>query len=145
VKDMKFEIKLLNPKARTPKYAHKTDAGCDLYCLDDVILEPGVVKIVPTGIAVNIPEGYEGQIRSRSSVATKKTIIIPNAPATIDSGFCGEICVALLNLGNHTQGFSAGDRIAQLIFSPIVYAEFIEVEELDDTERGENGFGSSGK
>lgn len=141
---MKFEIKLLNPEAKVPTYAHETDAGCDLYCIEDVTLQPDVVKLLPTGLAVSIPEGYEAQIRSRSSIATKRTVIIPNAPATLDSGYIGEIKVAFLNLSNHTQGFKKGERIAQMVFAPVVHAQFALVDEFDETSRGEGGFGSTG-
>lgn len=141
---MKFEIKLLNPEAKVPTYAHETDAGCDLYCIEDVTLQPDVVKLLPTGIAVSIPEGYEAQIRSRSSIATKRTVIIPNSPATVDSGYIGEIKVAFLNLSGHTQGFKKGERIAQMVFAPVLHADFELVTEFDETSRGEGGFGSTG-
>jgi len=118
-------------------------AGMDLSAaLEDVLeLAPGKRTLVPCGFAIAIPEGYEGQVRPRSGLALKHGLSIPNAPGTIDSDYRGEVCVLVINLGEEAVRIAPGDRIAQLVISPVTRAELDEVESLDDTSRGSGGFG----
>jgi dUTP pyrophosphatase len=143
---MKIRLKRLVPEAVLPQYAHgpAEDAGMDLRSVADVQLEPGVPQLVPTGLAIEVPPGYEAQIRPRSGLALKHAITLPNSPATIDPGYRGEVRVILLNLGREPYRVHAGDRIAQMV---IAKYEAIEWEEGDlaDSARGAGGFGSSGR
>lgn len=130
---------------RPPVYARPGDAGADLVSSIDVRLEPGERALVPTGVRVALPEGYAGFVVPRSGLAAKHGISIVNAPGTIDAGYRGEIKVALINTDREAAyDVSAGDRIAQLIVSPVVRARFLPTDELDDSARGDGGFGSSG-
>jgi len=121
-------------------------AGCDLRAAieQELQLAPGERTLVPTGFAIALPAGYEAQIRPRSGLALKHGIVLPNAPGTIDSDYRGELKVIVMNAGQETFVFARGDRIAQLVVAPVVRAEFEEVESLDETERGEGGFGHTG-
>ncbi len=129
-----------------PAYAHgpDEDAGLDLRAVEGAVLQPGAPQLVPTGLAIELPPGYEAQIRPRSGLALKHAITLPNSPATIDPGYRGEIRVILLNLGREPYEIHAGDRIAQMV---IARYEAIEWEEgdLKESRRGEGGFGSSGR
>lgn len=116
----------------------------DLRAVEDTVLEPGIPRVVPTGLAVEIPPGYEAQIRPRSGLALKHTITLPNAPGTIDPGYRGEIRVILLNLGREPYQVRAGDRIAQMIVARYESVEW-EESELNGSRRGPGGFGSSGR
>ena len=138
-------IKLLDPELPAPVYAKPGDAGADLRSRIDFELEPGARALVPTGVAIALPEGYVGLVHPRSGLATKYGITIVNAPGTVDSGYRGELMVTLLNT-DKTRPFhvSRGDRIAQLVIQRYEQATFTVVEELDETERGATGFGSSG-
>jgi dUTP pyrophosphatase len=129
-----------------PTYAHgpAEDAGMDLRAVEDATLEPGVPCLVPTGLAVEIPAGFEGQVRPRSGLALKHSIAMPNAPGTIDPGYRGEVRVILLNLGREPYTVRAGDRIAQLIVARYERVEWLEGA-LADSVRGPGGFGSSGR
>jgi len=139
-------VKLLNEKAKLPCRMSSSSSGADLSaCLDKpVIIPPGKYSIIPTGIAVAIPEGYEGQVRPRSGLAFKYGISIVNTPGTIDADYRGEIKVLILNLGDEDFTVNHGDRIAQMIINPIVMAQYQEQNELPDSSRGEKGFGSTG-
>jgi dUTP pyrophosphatase len=141
-----MRIQKLRPDAVLPKYAHgpHEDAGMDLCAVEDTILEPGVANLVPTGLTVEIPPGYEAQVRPRSGLALKHAIAMPNAPGTIDPGYRGELRVILLNLGREPYTVRAGDRIAQMIVARYEAVEWVE-EELPDSARGTGGFGSSGR
>ncbi len=143
---MKIGIKRLHPDAVLPRYAHgpDEDAGMDLHALIDTTLEPGVAVLVATGLSIEVPPGYEAQLRPRSGMALKHSITLPNAPATIDPGYRGEVRVILLNLGKNPYPIKAGDRIAQMV---IARYERIEWDEraLNESNRGEGGFGSSGR
>ena len=143
---MKILVKRLVPEAVLPEYAHGPleDAGMDLRAVTDVLLEPQVPQLIPTGLAIEVPSGYEAQIRPRSGLALKHAITVPNAPATIDPGYRGEVRVILLNLGREAYQIHRGDRIAQMV---IARYEAIEWEEgnLAQSRRGEGGFGSSGR
>jgi len=129
-----------------PRYAHgpAEDAGMDLHSVEGVTLGPGETKLVPTGLAIELPPGYEAQIRPRSGLALKYSITLPNSPATIDPGYRGEIKVILHNLGREPFQIGPGERIAQMV---IAKYEPIEWEEgdLGDSLRGDGGFGSSGR
>ena len=116
----------------------------DLCAVEDATLEPGVPRMVPTGLTVEIPTGYEAQVRPRSGLALKHAITMPNAPGTIDPGYRGELRVILLNLGREAYTVHAGDRIAQMIVARYEAVEWVEGE-LADSARGTGGFGSSGR
>jgi len=143
---MKIRVKLLHPGAQLPAYAHgpAEDAGLDICCIEDARLEPNVPLAVATGLALEIPPGYEAQIRPRSGLALKHAITLPNAPATIDPGYRGELKIILLNLGKTTYQVHAGDRIAQMIVARYEAVEW-EESELGESARGDGGFGSSGR
>ncbi len=128
-----------------PAYAHGSheDAGMDLCAVEDVDLEPGIPVLVPTGIAIELPPGYEAQIRPRSGLSLKHAITLPNSPATIDPGYRGEIRVILLNLGREAYRVSAGHRIAQMVVAQYEAVEWEEAE-LGESARGGKGFGGSG-
>ena len=139
------QIKLLDPELPAPAYAKPDDAGADLRSRIDFELEPGERALVPTGVAIALPEGYVGLVHPRSGLATKNGITIVNAPGTVDSGYRGELMVTLLNT-DKTKSFHVqrGDRIAQLVIQKYEHATFTVVDELEQTERGSSGFGSSG-
>jgi len=143
---MKLRIQKLRNDAYLPRYAHgpADDAGLDLQAVELTTLAPGVPQLVPTGIAIELPPGYEAQIRPRSGLALRHAITLPNSPATIDPGYRGEIRVILLNLGKQDYVIHPGDRIAQII---VAHYETVEWEEgeLSDSTRGTGGFGSSGR
>lgn len=129
-----------------PEYQTVGSAGMDLYANneDAVVLHPGDRKLVPTGLRLQIPEGYEAQIRPRSGLVLKHGVSVLNTPGTIDSDYRGTIGVILWNQGSERFFVNKGDRIAQIVFKKVVKAKLIEVEELDDSVRGEGGFGSTG-
>jgi dUTP pyrophosphatase len=143
---MKLRIRKLHPDAVVPQYAHgpEEDAGMDLFSVAGALLEPNVPQAVPTGLSIELPPGFEAQIRPRSGLAFKHAISVPNSPGTIDPGYRGEVKVILINLGKQAYQVSKGDRIAQMV---IARYEAVEIEEgdLSDTTRGEGGFGSSGR
>jgi dUTP pyrophosphatase len=143
---LRIRIKKLHPDAHLPQYAHgpAEDAGMDIRCLEGVLLEPGIPQAVATGLAVEIPSGYEVQIRPRSGLALKHAITLPNSPATIDPGYRGELKVILLNLGKSSYQIHAGDRIAQMVVAKYESVEW-EEGELAESVRGPGGFGSSGR
>jgi dUTP pyrophosphatase len=143
---MKIRVKRLAPDAALPEYAHGPleDAGMDLCSVADVVLEPNIPQLVPTGLAIEVPSGYEAQLRPRSGLALKHAITLPNAPATIDPGYRGEIRVILLNLGREPYRIHKGDRIAQMVIARYEAVEW-EEGELGDSARGAGGFGSSGR
>ena len=128
-----------------PEYAHGSaeDAGMDLVAVENVRLEPGVPALVPTGLAIELPAGFEAQIRPRSGLALKHAIALPNSPATIDPGYRGEIRVILLNLGQEAYDIKAGHRIAQMVVARYEAVEWVE-EGLSESARGDGGFGRSG-
>ena len=128
-----------------PTYAHPGDAGADLRATEDVVLEPGERRLVGTGVALALPDGYVGLVTPRSGLAARAGLSIVNAPGVIDSGYRGVIKVCLVNLDpRETVRLSAGDRIAQLLVMPFATASFIEVDTLDETVRGDGGYGSTG-
>lgn len=127
-----------------PAYATAGAAGMDVVSAEDMTLAPGARHAVATGLAMAIPQGYEIQVRPRSGLALKHGISVPNTPGTIDSDYRGELKVILINLGPEPFVIARGDRVAQLVLAPVVQAAWDEVDELDATERGAGGFGSTG-
>lgn len=136
---------LISSTNGVPVYAHSGDAGCDLRSSHAAIIEPGERLTVLTGISIAIPAGYVGLVHSRSGLAANHGVVVLNSPGTVDAGYRGEIRVTLLNT-DRARAFEvqAGDRIAQLLFQKVDTARFIEVQSLPDTERGQQGFGSTG-
>ena len=127
-----------------PAYATSGAAGMDVLSAESVTLKPGQRHAVATGLAMAIPQGFEIQVRPRSGLALKHGISVPNTPGTIDSDYRGELKIILINHGSDEFTIARGDRVAQLGLAPVVQAAWDEVEELDDTARGERGFGSTG-
>ena len=145
---MQLKIRRVRPNSdlTLPKYQSPLSSGLDL-CADvsePVILKKGHRALIPTGIAIEIPENTEAQVRARSGLAIKKGIALVNAPGTIDADYRGEIAVILINLGDEDFTINRGERIAQLVIMPVVRPEVIEVDSLSDTVRGSGGFGSTG-
>jgi dUTP pyrophosphatase len=139
------KIKQLHAHAVVPKYQTPGSAGVDLHAIEDCEIWMGAQAIISTGIAMAIPLGYEGQIRPRSGLAAKKLITVLNSPGTIDSDYRGEIKVIMINHGEGLFRIKRGERIAQMVFTPVVRAEFEAVGDLEETERGSGGFGSTGR
>lgn len=127
-----------------PEYATEGAAGMDVLAAEDVTLPPGGRHPVATGLAVAIPQGYEIQVRPRSGLALKHGITVPNTPGTIDSDYRGELKVILINHGTEPFAIRRGDRIAQLVLAPVARLSWLKVDELDQTQRSEGGFGSTG-
>jgi dUTP pyrophosphatase len=128
-----------------PAFARPGDAGLDLRASEAVTLEPGERRLVPTGLAVAIPEGHAGFVLPRSGLAMQKGVTVLNAPGLIDSGYRGELKVLLINHGAEAVGIERGERIAQLVIQPVAHARLVEEERLPDSARGEGGFGSTGR
>lgn len=141
---MKIPLVRLDPELPVPSHAHPGDAGVDLCARCDVRLEPGERRMVPTGVAVAIPDGYVGLVTPRSGLAVRHGIGAVNAPGVIDAGFRGEIHAILVNLGSEAVDLARGERIVQLVVVPAAEQEFVEVEELPGSVRGPGGFGSTG-
>ena len=137
----------LRPGALAPRYMTAGAAGLDLSSAADepITLAPGGRGVVPTGLAFAIPQGFEGQVRPRSGLARKHGVTLTNAPGTIDSDYRGEVQVLLVNLGEAPVVIAPGERIAQLVIAPVVFAELEEASSLDETTRGSGGFGHTGR
>ena len=127
-----------------PAYATDGAAGMDVVSAEDMTLSPGSRYAVATGFALAIPSGYEVQVRPRSGLALKQGITLPNTPGTIDSDYRGELKIIMINLGDEPFRIARGDRVAQLVLAPVTLAHWEEVDTLDETARGEGGFGSTG-
>lgn len=140
---MQIKMKLLSSSSLPPRYSKPGDAGADLFSDEEFTLFGGQQRLVKTGVALEIPEGYFGLVRPRSGLATKHGIGI-NTSGVIDSGYRGEISVNLINHSEHMQTFHVGDRIAQIVILPFITARFSAVSQLSDSERGEGGYGSTG-
>ncbi len=139
-------IKRLDEGVPLPTYAKGGDAGADLVARIDVSLAPGERKLIPTGIAIALPDGYAAFVHPRSGLAIKHGVSMVNAPGTVDAGYRGELQVILINHDpSQTVHFSRGDRIAQLVIQKVEHADFVEVSELPGSGRGANGFGSTGR
>lgn len=144
---IKVSFKKLNANATVPSYGSKSAAGADIYACTDgenIVIAPGETKMVHTGIALEIPEGYAGLVYARSGIATKRGLAPANKVGVIDSDYRGEIMVSLHNHSSDVQEITDGERIAQLVIAPYLAVEFSQVDELSDTERGSGGFGSTG-
>lgn len=143
---MKLKFRKIHPDAIVPEYATEGAAGLDLCARisHEIFLHPGVRFTCPTGIAIELPEGFEAQIRPRSGLAKKHGVTVLNAPGTIDFDFRGEIGVILINLGDEAFTIKPGDRIAQMVIAPFIRVELEQSGQLSDTERGDGGFGSTG-
>ncbi|NDL68508.1 dUTP diphosphatase [Anaerotalea alkaliphila] len=139
-----MKVKIINSSSfELPSYGSAGAAGMDLRSEVDVVLWPGLTEVVGTGIRIQLPKGYEAQIRSRSGLASRG-ICVANSPGTIDEDYRGEIKVILINHTNRCHKVFAGDRIAQLVVAPVTRVEWVKVETLDDTERAAGGLGSTG-
>ncbi|SDT19277.1 deoxyuridine 5'-triphosphate nucleotidohydrolase [Pseudarthrobacter equi] len=142
---LQVQLKMLDPDLEAPSYAHPGDAGADLRARQDVTLQPGERRLVPTGVAIALPEGFVALIHPRSGLATKHGLTIVNAPGTVDAGYRGEISVTLLNTDvSQAIELRRGDRIAQMVIQRVEYAQFVPVTELSGSVRGTGGFGSTG-
>jgi dUTP pyrophosphatase len=133
------------PPLELPRYETDGAAGMDLRADEPFTLAPGERRVVPTGLAVEIPSGHEGQVRARSGLAARHGVALVNAPGTIDADYRGEVKVILVNLGQAPVPFARGDRIAQLVVAPVTRVEIALAQELSDTGRGSGGFGSTGQ
>lgn len=143
-----MQLRIINKSNNPlPNYETAGSAGMDLraFLTEDVVLKPLDRKLIPTGLYIELPEGYEAQLRPRSGMAFKYGISLPNTPATIDSDYRGEVKIALINLSNEDFVVKSGERIAQMVIAKHERANLIEVEVLTDTVRGEGGFGSTGR
>jgi dUTP pyrophosphatase len=140
-------VKKLRPDAIVPRYQTAGSAGLDLHAaIDDVIvLQPRERRMIPTGLALSIAAGFEGQVRPRSGLAHKHGISCVNSPGTIDCDYVGPVNILLINHGDEAFEIRPGDRIAQLVIAPVVQAELVDVDELPETARGAGGFGSTGR
>lgn len=143
--DLKIYFKKINKNAITPTYAKEGDSCCDLYAVEDVTITPGQRRLIDTGIVIGLPQNFEAQIRPRSGNAWNHGITVLNTPGTIDWGYRNSIKVILINHGANYFIIKKGDKIAQMKFSPVYKGHFIEVDELNETERGTDGIGSTGK
>ena len=145
MKKLGVKVKILNPNAIVPKYQTEEAAGFDLPSIEEKTIKAGERDVIKTGLAVALPKGYELQVRPRSGLALKNGITVLNTPGTVDSDYRGELMVILLNTSNEDFAVKKGDRIAQAVIKEILQADFAVVDELDSTERGTGGFGSTGK
>ncbi|NEZ46697.1 dUTP diphosphatase [Clostridium niameyense] len=139
-----LRIKKMSEDAIIPKYAHKSDAGMDLYSIEDKIILPGESELIHTGIAIQLPKDTEAQIRPRSGLALKHSITVLNTPGTIDEGYRGEICIILINHSKKEFKVEKAMRIAQMVIKPVLKVNVIESMDLTNSDRGEGGFGSTG-
>lgn len=142
--DLKIMFKRLHPDATTPVYEMPGDCACSLRVIEDYSLAPMERVLARTGIAIELPDGFEAQVRPRSGNAWKKGLTVLNTPGTVDSHYTGEIMVILINLGENKIHIKKGDAVAQMKFSPIYVGHFIETVQLRNTERNVRGFGSTG-
>lgn len=141
---VKVGFKKLRQEAKVPTYGTDGAAGADLYAVQREVVGVGERVLVKTGIAIELPLGFEAQVRPRSGLALKRGVTVLNTPGTIDSDYRGEIGVILFNTGVSPFIIEPGDRIAQLVIAPVMRAEFVDAQELSETERAEGGFGSTG-
>jgi len=143
--DLRIYFKKLSAKAKIPEYSKRGDACCDLTVIEDYLIKPGDIILARTGFAMALPEGFEAQIRPRSGLALKGLTVV-NSPGTIDSSYRGEVKIIFTNLGKENITFKSGDRVAQMKFSVVFTGYFLDIgdNDLEDTERGSYGFGSTG-
>lgn len=149
---MKVKVKKLHKDAVLPKYQTKGASGFDIHALENLVVFRGETKLVKTGLAFEIPQGYELQVRPRSGTSLKTTLRVSNSPGTVDADYRGEVCVIMDNIEQFNRGIEEGsvyikkgDRIAQGVIVPVIQAELVEVKELSESERGNGAFGSTGK
>ena len=143
--DLTVNIKRLDPSVELPSYAYEGDAGLDLRANADVDIAPHERALIPTGLAIALPDGYAGFVQPRSGMALKRGLSIANTPGLIDAHYRGELKVIAVNLDPHeTIHIERGERIAQLVIQAVPVVQLVEVDELDETDRGAGGFGSSG-
>ena len=141
---MILKFKRIHPDAILPAYAHPSDAGMDIRSVKALVIPAGRRALVPTGLVVNLPLGYEAQVCPRSGLALKAGVTVLNTPGTIDAGYRGEIGVILANFGENDFEVKVGDRVAQLVIAPVTQPTIVEATEIDETDRGAGGFGSTG-
>ena len=144
---MKVEYSQSNEDSVDPQYAYPTDSGFDLYSTEEVEIVPFGRKLIPTGLHIDIPDGYEVQVRSKSGLALKQGLMVLNSPGTVDQGYTGEIQVIIFNANNLTTTIKKGQKIAQAVISPVVSGKWIKltkVDNINNKDRGEKGFGSTG-
>ena len=141
---MTLRFRKLVPDAVLPSYAHPSDAGMDVRSVESLTIAPGRRALVHTGLVMLLPPGYEAQVRPRSGLALKSGVTVLNTPGTIDSGYRGEVGVILANFGEADFSVRPGDKIAQIVIAPVTQPEIVETSEVDETDRGEGGFGSTG-
>ena len=142
---MEIEIKLAKKNAKLPSYGRRGDAALDLFVCEATSLSPSEIKMVSTGVFLAIPDGYCGLVLPRSGLASKHAITLINSPGLLDSNYRGEITIPLINHGNEKYEIEEGDRVAQLLIIPCPNIDFKEVKELSSSNRGQSGFGSSGR
>jgi dUTP pyrophosphatase len=134
-----------NPDLPLPSPATEGAAGYDVRAAEEVVLEPGSARAVSTGLVLELPPGVEAQVRPRSGLALREGVVVPNSPGTIDPDFRGELKVILMNLSSHPVAIARGDRVAQLVFARFERPSVVQTDQVGDTERGEGGFGSTGR
>ncbi|MBS3819710.1 dUTP diphosphatase [bacterium] len=139
---MRLEVQRINREAKLPSYSHKGDAGLDLFCTEDCMLKKGEVRALPTGIKVAIPQGHVGLVWDKSGISLKG---VHRLAGVIDSGYRGEVKVVMINLGETSYEVKKGMKIAQLIIQPLTLVEVVEKDKLEESLRGQGGFGSTGK
>jgi len=138
---MELKVKRIHPQAKLPSYGHPGDAGLDVFSSEDYILRPGEIRPVQTGVKVAIPQGYVGLIWDKSGISLRG---VHRLAGVVDAGYRGEVQVVMVNLGREPYEIKAGMKIAQMLIQPVIEIKVTEVEDLDDTSRGEDGFGSTG-
>ena len=141
---MTLRFRKVHPDAVLPSYAHPSDAGMDVRSVEDVTIPPGGRALVHTGLVMLLPPMHEAQVRPRSGLALKSGITVLNTPGTIDSGYRGEVGVILVNLGDAGFAVKKGDKIAQIVVAPVTQPQIVETADVDETDRGAGGFGSTG-
>ena len=141
---MTLRFRKVHPDAVLPSYAHPSDAGMDVRSVEDLTIAPGKRALVHTGLVMLLPPKYEAQVRPRSGLALKSGVTVLNTPGTIDSGYRGEVGVILANFGDADFPVKKGDKIAQIVIAPVTQPEIVETSEVDETDRGSGGFGSTG-
>lgn len=144
MEDIILKIKKINKLAKLPEYAHNDDAGMDLFSVEEKTINPGEAELIHTGIQIELPKNTEAQIRPRSGLALKKCITVLNSPGTIDEGYRGEIKIILINHGKEKFKVEKNMKIAQMVIKPVLKVKIVECDKLSNTERAENGFGSTG-
>lgn len=140
---MQLKIKKLHPDAKVPTFAHATDAGMDLYAVENIVIPAGEHRLVKTGIAIAVPDGYVALVWDKGGVANKRHL--KSVGGVFDTDYRGEYLIGLYNFGKEPQSFQKGDKIAQLLIQKVEHPEIVEVDELDDTPRGDGAFGSTGR